>query len=101
MTRLRASYPQARAYDRQQEDHTAEDMGHIIDFLAAALYVCESRIFTDFVDWTAEVLQARGVPVVALALGLGLYRDQLADYPTAAGMLNDGIDRLTGSPGGK
>jgi methanogenic corrinoid protein MtbC1 len=95
MTRLRASYPQAREYDQQQEDHTAEDMGHIVDFLAAALYVSESRIFTDFVDWTAEVLAARGVPPVALALGLGLYRDQLADYPTAAGLLDDSIDRLT------
>jgi methanogenic corrinoid protein MtbC1 len=96
MHRLRASYPDVRAYDREQEDHTIEDLGHIIDFLAAALYVGESRIFTDFVDWTAAVLQARGVPPQALAAGLRLYRDQLADYPVATGLLDSGIARLAG-----
>lgn len=94
LLRLRAAYPHAGAYDRRQEDHTAEDMGHIVDFLAAALYVSESRIFTDFVDWTASVLAARGVPPAALAAGLRLYRDQLADYPAAAGLLDAGLDRL-------
>ncbi len=96
MHRLRAAYPDVRAYDREKEDHTMEDMGHIIEFLSAALYVGESRIFNDFVDWTASVLRARGVPAQALAAGLRLYRDQLADYPTATGMLESGLARLPG-----
>jgi hypothetical protein len=96
LNRLFVTYPATGAYDQEQEDHTAEDMGHIIDFLAAALYVGESRIFTDFVDWTAAVLQARGVPGQALAAGLRLYRDQLMDYPSATGLLDSGIARLLG-----
>jgi methanogenic corrinoid protein MtbC1 len=94
LNRLRSAYPDAAAYDREQADHTAEDMGHIVDFLAAALYVGESRIFVDFVDWTAAVLQARGVPRQALAAGLRLFRDQLGDYPAAAGLLDAGLGRL-------
>ena len=71
-----------------------DDMGHIADFLAAALYVGEQPIFTDFTEWTTYVLQSRGVPPTALRIGLGLVRDQLVDFPTATSMLDAALAGL-------
>ncbi|MEU4428374.1 cobalamin-dependent protein [Actinoplanes sp. NPDC024001] len=88
MSRLPAAYPVAHHYDHSQLEATAEDLGHIADFLAAALYVGEEQIFTDFVDWTDAVLTARGVPTAALRAGLRLIRDQLVDFPAAIAMLD-------------
>jgi methanogenic corrinoid protein MtbC1 len=96
LRRLAAEYPDASGYDQRQQDSTAEDLGHVVDFLAAGLYVGDERVFTDFVGWTAAVLQARGVPARALAVGLRLIRDQLHDYPTALAHLDAGLSRLAG-----
>lgn len=96
MDRLAQAYPAMRGYNQRQTDSTAEDMAQVVDFLAAALYVTETAIFTDFVEWTAIVLQARGVPPVALRHGLQAVRDQLLDYPTALAMLDAGIKLLPG-----
>jgi methanogenic corrinoid protein MtbC1 len=92
LSRLAGDYP---SYDQRQLDATAEDLGHIVDFLAAALYVTESQIFTDFVEWTAAVLAARGVPPAALRAGLAFVRDQLHDFPTALSVLDAGLARAT------
>jgi methanogenic corrinoid protein MtbC1 len=94
MDRLFRAYPGMRDYDERQLDATAEDMGHVVDFLAAALYVSETAIFTDFVGWTADVLAARGVPPVALRFGLDQVKAQLHDYPTATKVLDAGLARL-------
>ncbi|MCO8271234.1 cobalamin-dependent protein [Actinoplanes sp. TRM 88003] len=90
MSRLTEAYPAMREYNQRQLDSTAEDMAHIADFLAAALYVSETAIFTDFVSWTNGVLQARGVPPVALRVGLESVRAQLRDYPRATAVLDAG-----------
>jgi hypothetical protein len=94
MRRLTAEYPAMAKYDQRRLDATAEDLGHVVDFLGAALYVDEAEIFTDFVDWTCAVLASRGVPPVALCLGLSLLSDQLRDYPTALALLRAGTGRL-------
>ena len=94
LRRLSAAYPDVARYDQRQRDATAEDIGHIVDFLAAARYVGEPAIFGDFVDWTRAVLQARGVPPPALAVGLRLIREQLTDLPQALRLLDDGLNRL-------
>ena len=39
LRRLSAAYPAVVDYDQRQRDATAEDMGHAVDFLSAALYV--------------------------------------------------------------
>ncbi len=96
LQRLAAAYPDVGGYDQRQQDATADDMGHVVDFLAASLYVGDRKLFTDFVDWTAAVLEARGVPRPALAVGLRLVRDQLRDYPTALDHLDAGLARLSG-----
>jgi methanogenic corrinoid protein MtbC1 len=94
MGRLAGDYPAVRDYDQRQIDATAEDLGHLVDFLAAALYVSETTIFTDFVDWTREVLAARQVPPAALRAGLHLVREQLRDFPAALAVLDAGVARV-------
>jgi methanogenic corrinoid protein MtbC1 len=94
MARLPVVYPAAGDYDATQIEATTEDMGHIADFLAAALYVGEAAIFTDFTEWTTYVLESRGVPPTALSLGLDLIRDQLVDFPTATAMLDTALRAL-------
>ncbi|MEV6350362.1 cobalamin-dependent protein [Actinoplanes sp. NPDC051851] len=88
MRHLAAAYPAAHHYGQHERDSTAEDFGHIADFLAAALYVGEPSIFLDFTEWTAGVLTARAVPVSALRAGLRVIRDQLIDFPTATAILD-------------
>lgn len=94
MRRLADAYPTMREYNQRQRDATAEDMAHIVDFLAAALYVSEPAIFTDFVAWTEGVLRARGVPPVALRVGLETIQSQLHDYPAATVILASGAARI-------
>jgi methanogenic corrinoid protein MtbC1 len=96
ISRLAGDFPAVRDYDQRQMDATAEDLGHIVDFLAAALYVSEAQIFTDFVDWTRAVLSARGVPPAALRAGLLLVRDQLRDFPAALAVLDAGLASAAG-----
>jgi methanogenic corrinoid protein MtbC1 len=93
MSRLPAVYPVAHHYDHSQLEATAEDLGHIADFLAAALYIGEEQIFTDFIEWTESVLAVRGVPPAALRAGLRLIRDQLIDFPAAIAMLDTALAR--------
>ena len=38
------------------------------------------------------VLQARGVPPIALQTGLRLIREQLRDYPAASAVLDAGVN---------
>ncbi|GGQ63849.1 cobalamin B12-binding domain-containing protein [Couchioplanes azureus] len=94
LDRLAATYPPMAAYDQRQHDATVEDLGHIVDFLAAALYVDDAQVFTDFVEWTAVVLAARQVPPAALDVGLRLVGEQLRDFPAATAMLGTGRSLL-------
>ncbi len=91
LRQLTGSYPPMAAYDQRQHDATAEDLAHILDFLAAALYVEDPSVFTDFVDWTVQVLDAREVPDQALTVGLGIYRRLLHDFPRACHLLGLGV----------
>ncbi|MFJ3819381.1 hypothetical protein [Streptomyces sp. NPDC090056] len=59
-----------RTYSTAQRDRTTEDLAHIVDFLATALYVDDAGLFTTFTTWTAGTLTARGVPAAGLSLGL-------------------------------
>lgn len=87
MARLGERFPPLLAYDDRQRDATVEDLGHIVDFLAAALYIDEVTLFTDFLAWTANVLAARGVPGHSLDLTLSVLSDTLADYPRTQAFL--------------
>jgi hypothetical protein len=76
-----------RSYSDEQRQHTAEDLAHIVEYLATALYVDDDSLFRDFLFWTGEVLTARGVPAQVLEPALDLLSVQLRDFPRAQRML--------------
>ncbi|TDV57371.1 cobalamin B12-binding domain-containing protein [Actinophytocola oryzae] len=94
--------PAMREYTEQQRQYTAEDLAHIVEFLAAALYVGDSELFTGFLGWTTGILAARGVPPYTLRVGLDLLTAQLRDFPRASELLTEGashLDRLVQKEG--
>ncbi len=76
-----------RDYDDAQRERTAEDLAHIVEFLATALYLDDDELFTWFTTWTAEILRARGVPARSLLPALDLLTRELKDFPRAVRML--------------
>ncbi|MER6693855.1 cobalamin B12-binding domain-containing protein [Streptomyces minutiscleroticus] len=94
-------FPQLREYTDLQRQHTAEDIAHIVDFLAVALYVDDGELLTGFMTWTAEVLAARGVPHRSLLPALDLLSDRLTDFPRAAALLgraHEAVRRVPAPP---
>lgn len=91
-------FPALRRYSDAQRERTAEDLAHIVDFLATALYVDDADLFTDFVVWTADILEARRVPVRSLTVGLDLLGEQLHDFPRATALLRAGAAAVTDRP---
>ncbi|MFI7349695.1 B12-binding domain-containing protein [Streptomyces sp. NPDC049936] len=91
--------PAVRRYDDEQRERTAEVLAHTVDFLAAALYVDDTDLFTGFLTWTAEILTARGVPGPSLLPVLASLGEQVHDFPRARRLLDDGALAL-GDPTG-
>ena len=87
LTGLEERIPAMRTYTDLQRQHTAEDLAHIVEFLAAALYVGDSELFTGFLSWTAGILTARGVPAASLVPALDLLEAELRDFPRATDLL--------------
>ncbi|MFG3193696.1 cobalamin B12-binding domain-containing protein [Streptomyces omiyaensis] len=95
---LPGAVPATAAYDDRQRERTAEDIAHIVDFLAASLYADDAGLFTDFVTWTAGVLRARGVGQDALVAALDLLADAQHDFPRARSHLAAGRRALVRVP---
>ncbi len=87
--------PAMRSYSDEQRQHTAEDLAHIVEFLATALYVDDDALFHGFLTWTSEVLNARGVPAQVLEPALELLAGQLRDFPRAQRMLGGATSSVT------
>ncbi|QYC42884.1 B12 binding domain protein [Nonomuraea coxensis DSM 45129] len=94
MNGLEERVPAMAAYTPQQRRHTAEDIAHIVDFLAAALYVDDPELFGSFLGWTAGVLVARGVPAGTLLPALDLLGGRLEEFPRATAMMTHGRDAV-------
>jgi len=84
---LEERLPEMLAYTDLQRQQTARDLADIVDFLAAALYVGEDSLLTSFVTWTADILDARGVPAASLIPALDLLAAELRDFPRATSLL--------------
>ncbi|WP_392961399.1 B12-binding domain-containing protein [Streptomyces sp. LN245] len=97
MGALEERFPAMRDYTARQRQHTAEDIAYIVDFLAAALYTGDPELFTDFLTWTAGILNARSVPARSLTPALDILSEQLKDFPRATLMLNQATGCLTGT----
>ncbi|MEK9518747.1 cobalamin-dependent protein [Streptomyces venezuelae] len=94
-TALEEAFPPMRAYDHAQRERTAEDLAHIVEFLATALYLDDEDLFTSFITWTAQILNARGVPAAGLPPALDLMAHELKDFPRATRMLKAASRTLT------
>ncbi|MFD3542245.1 B12-binding domain-containing protein [Streptomyces sp. NPDC058662] len=97
-TGLESSFAAVRDYSEVQRERTAEDLSHMVEFLAAALYTDDEDLFGEFLHWTAGVLAARGVPARTLPPALELLGRELRDFPRAAAILRSGAARLTRIP---
>lgn len=95
MAALEERFPAMRDYTDVQRERTAEDIAHIVDFLATALYTDDVDLFTDFICWTAGILATRGVPARSLIPALDILGEQLKDFPRAVSTLHQAADRLT------
>jgi methanogenic corrinoid protein MtbC1 len=84
--------PLVAAYTSEQLARTREDIGHIVAFLAAALYVEDERIMSEFVGWLREVLTTRGVPAAAVDAGLDAVAAAVAELPLASAVLHRARD---------
>ncbi|TWV31513.1 cobalamin-binding protein [Streptomyces misionensis] len=96
---LEDRFPAVRSYSDVQRERTAEDVAHIVDFLACALYVDDPEVFSAFLTWTAGILEARGVPARSLSAGLDLLAARLHDFPRASRLLDEGSRALAARPG--
>lgn len=95
---LEDAYPTMCSYSELQRERTAEDLAHIVEFLATALYLGDEELFTWFITWTAQILQARGVPAMSLPPALALLARELCDFPRAARILHAATRTLTTDP---
>ncbi len=87
VVQLENRLPGMRTYDEVQRQRTTEDIAHIVDFLATALYVDHDELFTGFITWTADILEARGVPAASLCPAMDLLAEQLTDFPRSQRLL--------------
>ncbi|MFE2144486.1 B12-binding domain-containing protein [Streptomyces sp. NPDC059456] len=98
LAELEDAFPALRDYTEVQRERTAEDLSHIVEFLAAALYTGDEELFGGFLIWTAGVLDARGVPAASLLPAVTLLSSRLGDFPRAVAVLRAGAARLTRTP---
>ncbi|MFF0413648.1 B12-binding domain-containing protein [Kitasatospora sp. NPDC004745] len=101
MSGLAERVPAVRGYAEVQLQRTAEDIAHIVDFLAAALYTDDRDLFGRFLTWTAGVLTVRAVPAASLLPALDVLRHELRDLPRSVTILDHGrtvVDLLTDPP---
>ncbi|MYT74638.1 MULTISPECIES: cobalamin-dependent protein [unclassified Streptomyces] len=95
LTDVEEAFPPMRSYTAYQRERTAEDIDHIVGYLATAVYVDDAELFTTFIAWTAGILQARRVPARSLLPALDSLRHQLKDFPRATHMLTAARGALT------
>lgn len=73
----------------EERDRTVEDLGHLVDFLAVAVYVADPRLLTDFLRWMREVLEARSVPFRTVLDVLDCFEELLAEHRMARAVLRE------------
>ncbi|MFB8246940.1 B12-binding domain-containing protein [Streptomyces sp. NPDC001046] len=95
---LEDRFPAMRSYTGEQRERTAEDVAHIVQFLATALYVDDAELFTSFLTWTAGILEARNVPARSVIAALDILAGRLHDFPRALALIRDGTAVLADRP---
>ncbi|HSK59066.1 MAG TPA: cobalamin-dependent protein [Actinomycetospora sp.] len=70
-------------------DELADDLGHLVDFLAAAVFVDDPSLFEGFVSWVGTVAIPAGLHVDEVGPALDALAAALADSPRTARLLRD------------
>ncbi|WP_155368143.1 cobalamin B12-binding domain-containing protein [Catellatospora vulcania] len=96
MDDLAQRFPALGGYTAHQREATEYDLGQIVEFLCAGLFVDDPELFTTFLDWLRVVLGTRGVPPSSVDLVLDAYQQQLYDFPRARAHLAAGRRRKAG-----
>ena len=91
--------PAMRTYTEAQRQRTAEDIAHVVDFLVAGLYIDDDELFSGFIAWTADILNARGVPAATLFPTLELLGKQLHEFPRSQRLLSAALTALADKKG--
>ncbi|UMB72480.1 cobalamin B12-binding domain-containing protein [Mycobacterium paraterrae] len=91
--------PAMRTYTEAQRQRTAEDIAHVVDFLVAGLYIDDDELFSGFITWTADILNARGVPPATLFPTLELLGKQLHEFPRSQRLLSAALTALADKKG--
>jgi methanogenic corrinoid protein MtbC1 len=94
MERLRAVGGTFSAPATLSDSPVDDDLGEVVDVLAAAAYLGDRRLFTGHVAWLADVAAHRGAPPTALPAVLDAFGPELHDFPFALACLTDGHARL-------
>ncbi|MEU5384002.1 cobalamin B12-binding domain-containing protein [Kitasatospora cineracea] len=98
MAALEREHPAVRAYTPLQREHTLDDLAHIVEHLAVALYTGDPELFTAFTGWTGQVLRARSVPDTLLGFALTSLREQLRDLPRSVAVLTAALSPALAAP---
>ena len=70
-------------------DELADDLGHLVDFLAAAVFVDDPALFDGFVSWVGSVAIPAGLRVGELGPVLAALEAALADAPRTVRLLRE------------
>ncbi|MEJ2861812.1 cobalamin B12-binding domain-containing protein [Actinomycetospora flava] len=73
--------------DDEVPDELADDLGHLVDFLAAAVFVDDPTLFDGFVQWVGTVTIPAGLRTNEVGTALDALAAALADSPRTARFL--------------
>jgi methanogenic corrinoid protein MtbC1 len=68
-------------------EELADDLGHLVDFLAAAVFVDDPTLFDGFVSWVGSVAIPSGLHAEEVGPALDALAAALADSPRTVGLL--------------
>ncbi|MHC1561316.1 cobalamin B12-binding domain-containing protein [Actinomycetospora sp. C-140] len=86
---VRLAAAAARPDGGDPTDELADDLGHLVDFLAAAVFVDDPALFDGFVSWVGSVAIPAGLRVAELAPVLDALAAALADSPRTVRLLRE------------
>ena len=77
----------ASAKTHRHPDELADDLGHLVDFLAAAVFVDDPSLFDGFVRWVGSVAIPTGLRLDEVGPVLDALAAAMADSPRTAALL--------------
>ncbi|WP_433507612.1 cobalamin B12-binding domain-containing protein [Pseudonocardia halophobica] len=75
-----------------------DDLTHAVDFLTAAVYLSDPEVFTGYLGWLADLLDARGLGTGPARAVLAEFHTGLHDFPFAQECLRRGAAQLQDRP---